>query len=355
MGIPLTALNIRPPAQPADPLEQFSRLQAIRSSMMGQQLQQGQQQLQQQQIQGATQENQMRQIQLQDQQAASQAMREWDGKDISDLPGLYLKHGASAQAIMGLRSNIVDFQQKLGNAQKTDLENFKAKNDYIAGQLDSVAQLNDPAKISSALDDLGQNDEFRKMLSPQEQSQLPQIIQGLKQTAAQGGDVVGQLTELRNHHLADSQMVDLAQKRQQTATSAAQETRFTAQASEANANTAKIAGEQDPSSPLYKPTDDYLNARAAAGDQQAQAILDARAKQAGNVALVSLLMIATIMPCMTIKRVALECSTAQVWCRRAAIPSGCLPDVPLQLVNSIGVASDCTRSVRVLEGSAHGS
>ena len=274
--IPLPALSVKTPEQP-DPVAGFQRILAMKSIL-------GQQQLQQQQIQGATQENQMRQIQLQDQQAASQAMRDWDGKDISDLPGLYLKHGASAQAILGLRSNIVDFQQKLGNAQKTDLENFKAKNDYIAGQLDSVAQLKDPAKISSALDDLGLNDEFRKMLSPQEQAQLPQIIQGLKQTAAQGGDVVGQLTELRNHHLADSQMADLAQKQQETATSAAQQTRFTAQASEANANTAKIAGEQDPNSPFYKPTDDYLNARAAAGDPQAQAILKARATQAGAVA-----------------------------------------------------------------------
>lgn len=237
-SLPLPALAIRPPAQPTDPLEQFSRLQAIRSSMMGQQLQQ-------QQLQGASQENQIRQIQLQDTQAASQAMRDWDGKDINDLPGLYLKHGASAQAILGLRSNIVDFQQKLGNAQKTDLENFKSKNDYIAGQLDSVAQLKDPAKISSALDDLGQNDEFRKMLSPQEQAQLPQIIQGLKQMAAQGGDVAGQLTELRNHHLADSQMADLAQKQQQTATSAQQQATSAQEAQTSKATQAKTEQETE--------------------------------------------------------------------------------------------------------------
>jgi hypothetical protein len=82
-SIPLPALGIRPPTPGPDPIEQFSRLQAIRGLMQGQQLQQqqlqqeqalepGRLQLQGEQVKGAQFENQQRQIDLQNVQKAQE-------------------------------------------------------------------------------------------------------------------------------------------------------------------------------------------------------------------------------------------------------------------------------------------
>lgn len=199
-------MQVAPAPQPQNPAElqgQILKLKALQ-----QQLQTGQQQ--QQLNQQGIQKNQ---IALNDEKAKSDAMRDWDGKDINDLPQLYLKHGATADAIMGLRSNMVDYQSKLGTADKTDLENKKTKDDFVAGQLDSISQL-DPDKIPAALDELGQDPTFAKMLDPAERAQLPGVIAGLQQKAQSGADVKGALVELRNHHLADSQLIDLTTKRQ---------------------------------------------------------------------------------------------------------------------------------------------
>jgi hypothetical protein len=54
-------------------------------------------------------------------------------------------------------------------------------------------------------------------------------------------------------------------------------------------------------------------------------------------------------------RVALKCSIAQFWCRSSALPSDCLPDVRQQIFVIVAVASDCPRTVRILERCEHGS
>ena len=94
-----------------------------------------------QQQQAQAQEMQMRQQQIQDQRAGSAAMREWDGQDMEELPNLYRKHGASAQAVFGIKSGILDYQTKLSTKSKTDLENDKARSDVIAGHIDTIKNM----------------------------------------------------------------------------------------------------------------------------------------------------------------------------------------------------------------------
>lgn len=252
------------PIQAPDVLEKAGALMRLRALA-------GQQQMQQQQVEGLQQENQLRSIQLNDANAASQAMHEWDGKDINDLPGLYLKHGASANAILSLKSGIVDQQSKLAALDEKTLANLKNKHDNIAGAMDNIASITDPQKAAEAFEALKNDPDFISNLDPAEKAQLPNLHYQGPEWAR----------EMANAALAESQLVENSTKRQ---TAAAAETRAGAAAQTAQTGAQRLAGELDPNSPLYKPTDDYLNKRAAAGDQEAQALLDARAKQAGNVA-----------------------------------------------------------------------
>lgn len=150
-SIPLPALGIH---QQESPLDQYARALQIRNMQQQGQLLPGQLQMQQQQIQASQQENQMRQQQLSDQQAMTKAMQEWDGKDFSQLPGLVMKHGASAQTVLGLRSSIVKQQTDLAQLSKEQLANEKTKNDFFAQELENVKSFPEeqrPQAFQSAL------------------------------------------------------------------------------------------------------------------------------------------------------------------------------------------------------------
>ena len=57
----------------------------------------------------------------------------------------------------------------------------------------------------------------------------------------------------------------------------------------------------------------------------------------------------------TRKHVAPKLCNAAFWCSPTALPSDCLPDVPLQLLEFVRVARDCPCLVRVSESSIHAS
>lgn len=124
-SIPLPALDIR--SQQPSPLQTYATLQQI----IGQQQDQ---QLRAQQIQQG-------QLQLQDQRAMSAAMKQWDGQDPADLPGLILKNGGSANAVFGARNQILEYQTGLANKTKLELANEATRNDVIAGHIDEVKSL----------------------------------------------------------------------------------------------------------------------------------------------------------------------------------------------------------------------
>ena len=76
-AIPLPALDVRPPAAPPSPLEQYGQLMQIQNMKNQQSLFPLQEQAAQTAVQGGQMELQQKQIALNDQKAMSAAMREW--------------------------------------------------------------------------------------------------------------------------------------------------------------------------------------------------------------------------------------------------------------------------------------
>ena len=200
-SIPLPALDVRPPAQQPDPIEQYARVSSLKNL-------QNQQQLQQQQIQGGQLENQMRQQQLSDQQASTAAMKEWDGKDFNQLPALILKHGGSAQTVMSMKQGLVKYQTDLASLSKEQLANEKTKNDYIAQQIDNVKGL--PKEQQAAAFEKSKSDLVQKGYLDPQQAQAIQY---------QGPD---QLDILEKSFMGHAAAVESAEKQAQTSKDLAQ-------------------------------------------------------------------------------------------------------------------------------------
>lgn len=152
-SIPLPALDVRPPE---DPLSQYAKVANLRGMLQQQQLQK---QVAPLQIQQEQQKTQQVALQLKDQQAMTKSLQQWDGKDIHDLPGLVIKNGGSANAVLGLRSQLVAQQKAAADADEATLKNQQTKNDLIAGHLENVKSAAPEAKqqvYDSALTDLEQ-------------------------------------------------------------------------------------------------------------------------------------------------------------------------------------------------------
>jgi hypothetical protein len=199
-SIPLPALDLKYQQQPSV-LDQVNHVMALRSLMQGQQIQQAQ-------LQGEQQKNEMGALQLRDQKAMTAAMQSWDGNDFNDLPGLVLKNGGSANAVMGLKNQLVDYQQKLANLTKDQLGNEKTKNDYFAQAIDNVKSLpadQQPTAFESAKQDAIQ----RGYLDPKQ-------AQGLQYQGPQ------QLDLLEKSLTGHSAAVDAALKQSETAKNSTQ-------------------------------------------------------------------------------------------------------------------------------------
>lgn len=199
----LPALHATPPPDMAASLE---RIMAIKSMLQQQQTNQLQQT-------GLQQENQQRQLQLNDQQAMTAAMKQWDGKDPDELPGLVVKSGGSAQAVMGLRNSIVDYKTKAATLTSQQIKNINDENDIIDGHLEAVKGAPPEAKHdawSSAIQDLQQ----KGVIKP---GQLPPQYPG-----------DDQITLLEKQHMGQKAILAKAQSESETA-------KNTAQAAEAQA------------------------------------------------------------------------------------------------------------------------
>src|SRR5215469_11984851 len=94
----LPALGVNPATSPLEPVEKALSIRNLLAQGRTQQLQQ----------EGLAQENEQRQIAINDQKAMTAAMQDWDGKDYNDLVPLVVKHGGSANAVMGLKKQILD-------------------------------------------------------------------------------------------------------------------------------------------------------------------------------------------------------------------------------------------------------
>jgi hypothetical protein len=164
----LPALAIKPP-EPNDPLQQVGKLAQLQGAL--QERQTGQIQLQQQKQ------------ALQDQQAATAAMHDWDGKDFQQLPSLMLKHGASATAVIGMKQHILTQQETLSKMAQQDAETGSknvattaAKNNLALGQLQTLNDVPDEqlgsqlTKVSGDLANAG-------LIDPQHAQAAQQLAQ----------------------------------------------------------------------------------------------------------------------------------------------------------------------------------
>lgn len=164
----LPALAIKPQEQP-DLLGEVGKVAQLKN--MIQQGQIGQISLQQQKQ------------QLADQQAATAAMHDWDGKDIQQLPTLMLKHGASATAVIGMKQHIVEQQAKLSGIAKDDAETGKnqiatlaAKNNLALGQLKTLDGVPDD-QLGQRLIGVTQDLANSGLLDPQHVQTVQQLAQ----------------------------------------------------------------------------------------------------------------------------------------------------------------------------------
>lgn len=156
------------------------RLLALRNQLQNAPIER---QILQQQAQAGDLENQQKQQALKDQQAMTQAMQQWDGKDINSLVPLAAKNGASANAILGLKSKFLEQQQMYSKMAADDattgaknLETQKGKNDMIAGRLQTVMQLPDD-QLSQGVTQAAQDLVQQGLLDPQHGQTAAQLAQ----------------------------------------------------------------------------------------------------------------------------------------------------------------------------------
>lgn len=133
-SIALPALGLRPVEQP-NLLGEAGQAVQLGNLLQARQFQQQNQPLQ---IQAQQQENQQREVALKDQAAQTAAMKDWDGKNLQDLPGLLLKHGGSATAVFGMKKQLLDQQEQLTKLDTDTLANQAKKNDYLLGSLQAA-------------------------------------------------------------------------------------------------------------------------------------------------------------------------------------------------------------------------
>lgn len=209
-GIPLPALDIRPPAPPPNQLDQLGQILGLRNAIQEAPLRQ---QALQNQVQSGGLQVQQQQQQLKDTQAVTAAMQQWDGKDLNNLAPLVLKNGGSGMAVIGLKQKQLALQQQYSGIAAQDattgaknLETMKGKNDMIAGALSTVLQTPDaqlPQAVMATAQDLAQ----KGLLDPQHVQMAEKI--------AQSGDpaqIRTQLDAMRKGMMANSQILDDAQK-----------------------------------------------------------------------------------------------------------------------------------------------
>lgn len=212
-SIPLPALDVKPPQPQQDPVEQYGRLAQLRNMLQNAPVQH---QILQQQAEAGQQENQQRQISLNDQKAMTQAMQQWDGKDVNSLIPLVMKNGASANAVMGLKQKVLEQQKTYSDIAKSDsetgknqLDTMKGKNDMIAGALGNVMNMPDE-QVAQGLTQTAQGLLQKGLIDPQHAQLAAQLAQsGNAQAIRQ------QLGIMQKGLMSESQQMDSALKNSQ--------------------------------------------------------------------------------------------------------------------------------------------
>lgn len=240
-SIPLPALDLKTPQQP-DLLEKYGQLQTLRNQSQQIQLQQQEAPLRLQQLQqgvqsGGVQLQQQTQA-LKDQQAKTAAMSDWDGSDINKLYPLILKHGGSSDAVMSLKSGVLEQQQKaavtfkdMADGGKAQVETLKQKGDLISGAL---SPLIDPARVPDAqlpqaLQTTVQDLVSKQLLDPQHAQAAQQLVQ---QSGGDPAKIRQGLDQFIKTNMAQSQIAEQAHQKAMEENAAEGRTQAAANAAE---------------------------------------------------------------------------------------------------------------------------
>lgn len=206
----------QPPVTPINPLDQQEKQEAIAESQQAQQIN--------------AQKIQQQQIQLNDQKASSAAMREWDGKDMNALPGLMIKHGASANAVFAMKNGLLDYATKQSQKSGIDLANENKVHDDVVGALSPGL---DPKQVSDAdfpnwMRTTGKGLLDAGKIDPQHEATVEQLAQMPPTQARQ------QLEVVRKGYMAQSQINDELAKKAEAGMNNAKAALDQAQAEAAN-------------------------------------------------------------------------------------------------------------------------
>lgn len=181
-SIPLPALHVNPPTDQGEGIQRMVQMMSMLRQQKAQDaLLPGQVQQQQQAIQATGLENQQRQQAIKNQQAQTAAMQEWDGKDMNTLPGLMLKHGATADVVMSTKSSITKQLQEMENLSKDQLANQATVNDRLLGHIDAIKGVTDPTQRGTVAQQQAQQiiqAGLHKNLDPQSAQMVQATAQG---------------------------------------------------------------------------------------------------------------------------------------------------------------------------------
>jgi len=193
--------------QQPNPLDQFAKALSVKNMI-------GQGTTQQLQQQGMALQNQNEQQAITDRAATTKAMTEWDGKNFEDLPALVLKNGGSANAVFGVRKQLLDQKQALSKIAADDattgsknMETYKGKNDQIAGRVQSLSDVSD-ANLPQEAHKVANSLATDGLIDSAHHDQLMQVID----SSSDPGALRQQMDHYAKMHMGASELAGDAQK-----------------------------------------------------------------------------------------------------------------------------------------------
>ena len=236
-SIPLPALHVQ---TPEDPTGNLTRLVALRQQLQMAPLQR---QAMQQQVEAGGQENQLRQLQIQDQQTLRQSAKDldWSKPDTFDkwIDNATQK-GVSPQTLSQLSLQRAQYKEQLAKTDTAELGAMKESNNQFLGHIDAIKGVTDPQKRAQAAQDQASqilsNPQLAKRLDPTTQ----QMLLGMKSgQAVPNDDQLGQFEiGLTDHNAQIEQQLKVAQ----TGEAVSKGKEAEAQAAKANAEVQNTSG-----------------------------------------------------------------------------------------------------------------
>lgn len=253
-NIPLPALDVQTPQQ-QNPIDQYGKLVQLRSLLQQEQQRQQMAPLQQQQaqqnVQSSALQNQLQQQQIKDSQIFMQSLQKNKGDFDAALDDA-AQNGMSGPGYIQMGQMVLQRKAQLMKLTGDQLDNEAKSNDKLGGILDGY-----------------------KALPPDQQAaQWPTIRQQVAQSAPQLANVLP-FSPPQQSQVDSFEAMLMGQKNliaKQTAN---------ARQTTADTEASKLAGEQNPQSPLYAPSAASLALGTAPGAAQIQS---GEAAQAGKVA-----------------------------------------------------------------------